>query len=236
MDHLYHALLKQTEKFTRYTRCMFDDEDIKFKDDHLAAPYETMLAHAQRHDPVLLKDLQTLGREIDVHLQAHSRNIGELMRLKESKLDSRFNPTREPEPFLYDYTQFWSAFEVEENTAREYQAIPSTPLQSSVFLADQAGNQGRMLETIKASYAYRQTIHNEKYSKYCYVVAFDALRRLKADARAKEAKVHMAHTTVPYMYMAMNIDKSWVKKVKESKRPANYGTEQVRIDTEAPKR
>ncbi|ORZ02227.1 RNA dependent RNA polymerase-domain-containing protein [Syncephalastrum racemosum] len=236
MDHLYHALLKQTERFTRYTRCMFDDQDIKFKDDHLAGPYETMLTHAQQHDPALLKDLETLAHEIDTHLQAHQRNISELMRVKQSKMDSRHNPTRETEPFLLDYTQFRNAFEVEENAAREYQAIPTTPLRSSVFLADQAGNQGRMLETVKASYAYRRTIHNEKYSKYCYVVAFDALRRLKADARAKEAKVNLAHTTVPYMYTAMNIDKAWVRKIKESKRPTDYGTEQVRIDTQPAKR
>ncbi|CEG83632.1 hypothetical protein RMATCC62417_17515 [Rhizopus microsporus] len=78
-------------------------------------------------------------------------------------------------------------------------------------------NGGYMLQNIKASYAYIICVSSRKYSKYCYVVAFDTLRRIKADALAKNSKENgLSETVSTSIYPSLNMDRKWIRRIKES--------------------
>ncbi|KAI7848485.1 RNA dependent RNA polymerase-domain-containing protein [Circinella umbellata] len=235
MDHLYDTLLEKTDAFTRYTRSMFDEDDISYKDPDLAAPWENAL-EAAKTEPEFKSDLDKIKKYIDYLFDEYTEAVKELVLQRQRKTDSRFDPSRQAEPFLADHNQYNTLFELEEYYAREFLANPNNTLSSSIFRIDKHIHNEQMLNAVKSSYAYERTVKNEKYSKFCYIVAYDQLRRLKADARSKattKTSNGYSESIAPYMYTAMNLDRSWIKKIKESKSAADCGTAQVRLSIDS---
>ncbi|KAI9493419.1 RNA dependent RNA polymerase-domain-containing protein [Zychaea mexicana] len=235
MDQLYDALLEKTDAFTRYTRSMFDEQDVKYKDADLYGPWENAVAMAQKlKDKLFDQDLAKIKYLINEQFENYTRDVKELVLRRQRKTDSRFDPARATEPFLNDYNQYNTLFELEDYYSREFLTTPET-VASSILQVDKQVNGEQMLQAIKASYAYLRTVQNEKYSKFCYIVAYDQLRRLKADARSKQTSKMNGYSepVAPYMYTAMNLDRSWIRKIKESKSAADCGTAQVRLSIDS---
>ncbi|KAI8137351.1 RNA dependent RNA polymerase-domain-containing protein [Fennellomyces sp. T-0311] len=230
MDQLYDTLLVKTDAFTKYTRSMFDDSDVQRKDPDLSAPWENALAMAKElKDKSFDDDLAKIKKTIDDQIAEYSQDVKELVFRRQRKTDSRFDPSRPSEPFL-EYSQYNTMFELEEYYARIFLNEPET-LSSAVFKIDKCANKEQMLQAIKASYAYVKSVRSEKFSKFCYIVAYDQLRRLKADARAKTAKTNgLSEAVAPYMYTAMTLDRGWMRKLKEFKTASDCGTAHVRLD------
>ncbi|KAI9314515.1 RNA dependent RNA polymerase-domain-containing protein [Dichotomocladium elegans] len=233
MDHLHDALLKKTEAYTKYTRSMFDEKDIKLKDPDLALPWEQAVEMAkQLGDEMFSADLERIRTEIDASLDNYSRDFKDLVFRRQQKIDSRYDPTRPTEPFLAEHSCYNTAFELEEHFAKQFlEKIPSK-VTSTILKIDEAVHNGQLLKTIKASYAYLRSIQREKYSKYCYIVAFDTIRRIKADSKAKAAKNNgICESIAPNMYSVMTMERRWIRKLKESRSVADTNAALVRLRT-----
>lgn len=240
MDFLYDALLQETAAFTKYSRSMFCDEDVSFKDSDLTAPWIKACELAtQLNDPLLKADLDLVAITIRKNKDAYYKQCGEFDQQRQRYIDNIANPHRYQNNKFVDELQsrFNTYFELEEYFAKDYLNSPSTQnLKSNIITFDIQANGGKMLQCIKASYAYILSVSVNKYGKYCYIVAYDALRRIKADSAAKNAKENgIAETVSVSAYKSMNVDRKWLKRIKES----NYieeNIEKVRLLTDAAKK
>ncbi|KAI7908225.1 RNA dependent RNA polymerase-domain-containing protein [Cokeromyces recurvatus] len=221
MDYLYDTLMKETAAFTKYSRSMFLDEDVPFKDPDLIAPWLKAQELANQLNDIALKDdLQLIAQAIEKNRHDYNKQCCEFDMQKQHYMDNIGNPKHYIDSkFVHDFqNQFTSHFELEEYFAKEFLNTPSTQsLKSNIMIFDIQANGGRMLQNIKASYAYQISVNANKYSKYCYIVAFDFLRRIKADAIAKRLKENgVAETITVPMYKCLNIDRKWLKRLLKS--------------------
>ncbi|KAI8647866.1 RNA dependent RNA polymerase-domain-containing protein [Parasitella parasitica] len=235
MDYLYDTLLTETAAFTKYSRSMFCDDDVSLKDPDLIAPWlKAKELATQLSDGLLATDLRLIAEAVETNKKEYTEKCAKLDSLKQRYLENLSNPTKYvDEKYIEEFqSQFNSHFELEEFYAKDFLETPPTQsLKSNVMMFDVQVNGGRMLHNIKASYAYIISINSSKYAKYCYLVAYDNLRRIKADAVAKQTKENgFAETLSPSAYKCMTIDRNWIKKMKET----NYtdGNERVRLSTE----
>jgi hypothetical protein len=235
MDFLYDTLLKETAAFTKYSRSMFYDDDIPLKDPDLIAPWlKANELATQLNDELLMADLRLIANAIQENKDEYNKQCTKLDLQKQRYLENISNPAKYvDEKFIEEFqSQFNSHFELEEYYAKNFMESPPTQsLKSNIITFDVQANGGRMLQNIKASYAYKISISTNKYAKYCYLVAFDHLRRIKADATAKQSKENgIAESLSSSAYKCMTIDRKWIKKMKET----NYieNNEKVRLSTE----
>jgi hypothetical protein len=233
MDFLYDTLLKETTAFTKYSRSLFCDEDVPFKDSDLAAPWIKACELAtQLADKALKDDLDLIAKSVKENRDAYSTQCSEFQAQRAHYMDNIHNPNRYLDNKFVDELQsrFNNYLELEEYFAKDFNESPATQnLRSNIIVFDIQANGGKMLQCIKASYAYTLTVSSDKYSKYCYIVAFDAMRRIKADACAKLSKENgLAETVAVSAYKAMNLDRKWLKRVKETSY-TDRGVEKVRL-------
>lgn len=217
MDFLYDTLMKETAKFTKYSHSMFLDRKVTFKDTDLTDPWTRALElSAQLNDGDKLK--RDLGRIKAYILQNHREYKAHCLRLSKRLRNRKSqNDSNDASTSTDGVPEFDGHFELEEYYAKEFLDNPSIKdLESSVLYFDIQVNGGRMYQSIKASYAYILSLSDGKYSKYCYAVAFDALRRVKADATAKKIKENgLAESVSTATYKSMSIDRSWIRKIRE---------------------
>ncbi|KAI9480764.1 MAG: RNA dependent RNA polymerase-domain-containing protein [Benjaminiella poitrasii] len=218
MDYLYDALMKETAAFTKFSHSMFLDDDIAFKDPDLIAPWIKAQELAnQLNDAALKTDLKLIADAVSKNRDDYNKQCTEFDMQKQHYMDNIGNPKHYiNSKFVHDFqNQFSSHFELEEYFAKDFLNSPSTQsFRSNVMLFDIQANGGRMLRNLKASYAYQINVNANKYGKYCYIIAFDILRRIKADAAAKRQKENgVAETVVGPMYRCLNIDRKWLKRL-----------------------
>jgi hypothetical protein len=213
MDFLYDTLLKETAAFTKYSRSMFYDPDAVFKDPELTEPWTRALELAsQLNDDALKADLEHIKSHI---VKNHHDYQNHLLRFSQRSRNPRRHQNRTD--IEDDFPQFDSHFELEEYFAKDFLENPSVnEIKSGVLLFDIHANGGQMFLSMKASYAYILSVTDSKYNKYCYVVAYDALRRIKADAIAKKTKENgLAEPVSIGTYKCMTLDRRWIRKLKE---------------------
>ncbi|KAI8080103.1 RNA dependent RNA polymerase-domain-containing protein [Gilbertella persicaria] len=237
MDYLYDALLKETAEFTKYSRSMFCDDDVPFKDPDLIAPWiKSQELANQLNDQALKADLDLIASAVKKNQNEYNEQVTEFDSKRQHYMDNLANPNRYQNNKFMDELQsrFNTHFELEEYFAKEFLNSPPTQdLKSNIILFDIQANSGKLLMSLKASYAYISSTAQKKYAKYSYIVAYDALRRIKADASAKKTKENgLAETVSVSAYKSMNIDRKWLRRIKDS----NYieeNIERVRLMTEA---
>lgn len=240
MDFLFNTLQQETESFTKYSRSMFCDEDVSFKDPDLTAPWIKACELAtQLNDPILKADLDLISKAVKINRDEYNKQCAEFDLQRQRYLDNVANPHKyQSNKFVDEFqSRFNTHFELEEYFAKDYLNSPSTQsLKSNIITFDIQANSGKMLQNIKASYAYILNAAINKYGKYCYIVAYDALRRIKADGTAKNSKENgIAETVSVSAYKAMNVDRKWLKRIKESNH-IEENIEKVRLLTEATKK
>ncbi|KAI8374113.1 RNA dependent RNA polymerase-domain-containing protein [Radiomyces spectabilis] len=216
MDQLYVALLEETDSFTQYAKSMLIEGDVPLLDADLTNPWVNALnAAIELKDAQMEADLRLIQREINRHFDDYIRENQRLHQLHEAN-----NHGDGIVDNMDDDKQYNTLFQLEEFFALSFQQIPSS-LSSSILQFDRQVNKSRMIQFIKASYAYMRTVEHEKYSRYCYIVAFDTLRRIKADARASVRKKNgFCETVVSPIYAAMNMNRAWIRRMKTLKASA----------------
>lgn len=223
MDHLYDTLVKETAAFTRYSRSMFYDPDVPFKDNDLTVPWQKAWEMAKKlNDPLLKADLQRISEAVRKNNKEYNVQIYEYDIQKQYYIENARNPTKSivgKKPMNEERHQFNSHFELEEYFSKDFYESPAyNTFQSPILQFDIQLNGGKMVQSIKASYAYITNVGMNKYGKYCYIVAYDYLRRIKADACAKRTKQNgLSETLSTTSYKSMNIDRKWLRRIKESK-------------------
>ncbi|KAI9255492.1 RNA dependent RNA polymerase-domain-containing protein [Sporodiniella umbellata] len=220
MDCLYKTLIKETKRFTKYSKSLFSEEDVHVKDPDLISPwFKTYQYATQRNDKDLEHDLDLIEKTIEASLKSFFKQSTQYYSQRQHLLDNVYNPQKYVEGEVLElYASFTSFFELEEYTAKDFMEEPLRSLYRSKLIEyDLQTNNGQLLQTLKASCAYKACVASRKYTKFPYVVAFNALRRIKSDAIACLTKENgLAETISPAMYQSLNIDKKWLKKIKES--------------------
>ncbi|KAI9283386.1 RNA dependent RNA polymerase-domain-containing protein [Sporodiniella umbellata] len=220
MDCLYQTLVSETEAFTRYTQSMFAEDDVPVKDPELAEPWFITNEYAKNtQNEDLLHDLCMIRDAVLHNMDSYNTQSSQVHLMKE-----REKNTAEHLGMLNDTVSlviesaFASFSELELYIAKEFHSTPDpSKFVSSVLTHDTMVNRSRQTQRLKASYAYSVSVSSRKYSKYCYVVAFDALRRIKADACARKAKESGFSETVSVdIYKSLTIDRKWIRKIKDS--------------------
>jgi hypothetical protein len=221
MDHLYETLLSETVVFTRYSRSLFSEDDVPFKDAEVSSPWIKALKVAnQKGNELFKEDLDLIAKYIRDNRDNYNNQVQEFQLQRSHYMDNIKNPSKYSENRLVDELQsrFENYLELEEYFAKEFNDLPPTQeFKSNVFQTDIEINSGKMLQALKASYAYILSVNMDKYSKYSYVVAYDAIRRIKGDTCAAAHKENgLAETVSVSAYKSMNIDRKWLKRIKES--------------------
>lgn len=222
MDHLFDTLMKETAAFTRYSRSLFSEEDVPYKDNDLSEPWmKAMKIATLKGNELFRQDLDLIAESIKKNRDTYNQQVQEFQLQRSHFRDNIWNPTRYVENQFVDdlLSRFNNFLELEEYFAKEYNALPDPKsLKSSNFIIDVEVNSGRMLQTLKASYAYTLGVNTEKYGKYPYIVAYDVLRRIKGDATAAASNKEngLAETVSSSHYKAMNLDRKWIKRIKET--------------------
>ncbi|KAI9005489.1 RNA dependent RNA polymerase-domain-containing protein [Phycomyces nitens] len=196
MDHLFVTLLKETDTFEKYTKSLTTNNKTSLIDSDLTSHWTNVYDAAKRNDDLLLlEDLETIKKGIDECVEAYNNHCNAI-RVKRYSRGKKGIPAANED-------QFTTTFELEEHFACLYQEIKST--KSRLFAFDNRINNGFMIKAVKASYAYIRTMDNGRFSNYCYVVAFDAISRLKADATARIVKQNgLSESVCSDMYLGMN--------------------------------
>lgn len=237
MDHMYDTLLKETAAFTKYSRSLFCDEDVPFKDSDLTAPWNDTLDVAIMFATKLGKkelkdDLDLIAKAVKENREAYTKQCGEFQNQRAHYMDNIRNPSRYSENKFLDELQskFNSYLELEEYFAKDFTEKPDLQsFKSESIILDVKASGGKLLQRLKASYAYTLSITADKYNKYCYIVAYDILRRIKADASALLVKENgLAETVSVPTYKSMNLDRKWLKRIKETSF-VEEGVEKVRL-------
>ncbi|KAG2232483.1 RNA dependent RNA polymerase-domain-containing protein [Thamnidium elegans] len=232
MDFLFDTLLKETAAFTRYSRSLFCDEDVPYKDTDLTTPWTTAYEYATKYKKTdLLHDLDLIAHTIKENRDTYSKQCGEFQSQRTHYMDNIQNPARYSENKFVDELQsrFNNYLELEEYFAKDYNESPTADKFKSEIIIFDILNGGKQTQRLKASYAYLISITNDKYSKYCYIVGYDVLRRIKADACASLVKGNgLAETVSVSTYKAMNLDRKYLKRLKENAF-IESGVEKVRL-------
>lgn len=233
MDHLYDTLLKETAAFTKYSRSLFCDDDVPFKDSDLTAPWLKALQNAHRiGGKDLMDDLDLIAKAIRLNKEAYTKQCGEFHSQRAHFMDNIRNPSRYTENKFVDELQsrFNNYLELEEYFAKDFIDTPDPLLyKSAIVKFDMEANNGKMVQILKASYAYTLSITADKYNKYCYIVAYDVLRRIKADACALLVKENgLGESVSVSTYKAFNLDRKTLKRIKETSY-VEKGVEKVRL-------
>ncbi|KAG0167406.1 hypothetical protein DFQ28_006904 [Apophysomyces sp. BC1034] len=217
MDLLYDTLLEETDAFTKYSKSMLGQGDVALQDSDLATPWVNAIETAtQLKDTALQADLRAIKRAIDQSCDEYNHDFKMLCIRRQQKTGRKCDSAQEEDSSAENANHFNTAFELEEFFAHEFQQLLCKSMTSDILKYDMYVNNGRMVQAIKASYAYICTLQNEKHSKYCYVVAYDTVRRIKADARAKSAKNNgLSESVVPSIYTALNLDNAWMRRLRE---------------------
>ncbi|KAI8887759.1 RdRP-domain-containing protein [Backusella circina FSU 941] len=217
MDHLYLTLINQTETNIRSSVCMFRDEDISSRDKDLSAPWLNFKKRAlDSNNKELRDDMELIESLVSKNYEDYCQQLTEFYDEKR-RLADKAN-TYDSDLAAMELTNTYSiAFGLEEYITKQFSEVPFNLIKSSVLVYDIQVNSASLLQNIKASLAYILCSRARKNNKYCYVVAFDALRRIKADACTKRKESGaVAQTLVGSMYRALNIDRSWVRKINDS--------------------
>ncbi|KAG2195244.1 hypothetical protein INT47_007973 [Mucor saturninus] len=233
MDHMYDTLLKETAAFTRYSRSLFCDEDVPYKDVDLTAPWSKATQNAKTMGGQdLVDDLDLIAKTIRQNREAYTTQCGEFQSQRAHYMDNIRNPSRYQANKFIDELQsrFNNYLELEEYFAKDYMDTPDPLMfKSSILKFDVEANNGKMLQVLKASYAYTLTISSDKYNKYCYIVAYDVLRRIKADACASLNKENgLGESVSVSTYKAFNLDRKYLRRIKETAF-VEKGVEKVRL-------
>jgi hypothetical protein len=218
MDHLYMTLVHQTETNINNSVCMFRKEDITSRDEDLAAPWLNFKRRALNlKNKDLEADMVLIESLVTKNFEEYSQQLSEFYSEKDRQA-ANANTYDSDLAELTLINSFSVLYEVEEYITKKFWEIPFSSLKSMVLNYDIQANSAGMLHNIKASLAYILCSKSRnKYNKYCFVVAFDTLRRLKADACAKKTESgSIAPTLIGPMYRALNIDRSWIRKLKDS--------------------
>ncbi|KAI8092751.1 RNA dependent RNA polymerase-domain-containing protein [Halteromyces radiatus] len=221
MDHLHITISKEIEKMVQYTYSIIPEELVTRKDPDLIAPWEKALETAIKlDDKIMQTDLETIRQTVDDSFNRYQKDVKSVVTFLEQRSQRSSHQKQQeipssPSTALGDHlNKFNCLSDVEEYHAQQFQAAIS--LTSPVFQMDLLANDGRLVQTLKASCAYLRSIQHSKYSKYCYVVAYDILTRIKADAIAKQTKLNgLAVSVIPSTYTALTLEKRWIRKEKE---------------------
>jgi hypothetical protein len=226
MDHLHETIRTEIESLTQRAQNLIPTDKASRMDPDLSTPwYKACEAATELGDDLMLVDLRALKDAVNANLDSYIQGVrdvtGYVDRSEEGLV--RLGPSGDDDDDDNDETtkpsgrKFRTFMEVEEFHAEHFFGIGQKgSLDSVPFKTDLLVNEGRMVTTLKASYAYIRTIEQERYSKYCYVVAYDALARMKSDANAKKIKPNgLSSSLVPSVYPAMTMDRQWIRKEKE---------------------
>ncbi|KAI9012006.1 RNA dependent RNA polymerase-domain-containing protein [Phycomyces nitens] len=219
MDFLHEALLAEVERFTQYSESVFQEKDVILRDAALEKPWLDAIAMAaEEKDVDLQADLKAIQSCIDKSFYEYSSNSRQLWLRRQQRFTAKHDPGRKSDAFHEDVNQFDTAFDLEEHAAKEFHALPD-PLTftSDVFQGDLEFNHGQTIQKIKASYAYIKTIQGGKFAKYCYLVAYDVLRRIKADSCCKNSR-GLSESVIPSIFQSLNLDRYWIRQVQDNKR------------------
>ncbi|KAI7868277.1 RNA dependent RNA polymerase-domain-containing protein [Spinellus fusiger] len=205
MDHLYVTLLEETDIFANHLKNLALDDIVSRNDIDLSSPWNLHMDRAIKGGNTdLLNDMKAIKQQIDESYEVYRQHC--------RKHTHPRNKKHAPSVFE-ESQQFTTTFELEEYFASIFENVTST--QSNYLTLDSKVNGGRLLKTLKASYAYIRTIKDGKHSNYCYVVAFDCLRRIKADACTRKIKKNgLSESISPDLYIAMTIDRTWLKRLR----------------------
>ncbi|CAO3702893.1 unnamed protein product [Rhizopus stolonifer] len=218
MDHLYKTLMKETKAFTKYSKSMFSENDVPLKDPDLTSPWTKTRHYAtQCNDEALLYDLNLIEESITAGLNSFFKQVDHYHTQRQHLMDNVYDPNKYVEGEVTEiYSAFASFFELEEYVSKDFVDLPEPGQYRSLMIKyDLAANNGLMLHTLKASCAYTISVTTKKYSKYCYVVAFDAIRRIKADAVASLVKENgLGETVAVNIYQSLNMDKKWIRRIR----------------------
>ncbi|KAI8328509.1 RNA dependent RNA polymerase-domain-containing protein [Chlamydoabsidia padenii] len=238
MDHLHETIQTEIEHLTQYAQSLIPIDKTTRMDPDLTTPWEkTWKVATDLDDTLMLDDLKTLQDLVNISLESYIQGVRDVMgyvdwaekrrkaRQKQKQQGDKSDDDDDEDNYVspaiaarlpIDIDRFSTFHEVEEFHAQHFFGLGLDCMKSRYFKTDLAVNNGRMIHTLKASYAYIRTIEQERYSKYCYVVAHDNLARMKSDAIAKKTKANgLSVSLVPSIYPAMTMDRIWIRKEKE---------------------
>ncbi|ORZ17965.1 RNA dependent RNA polymerase-domain-containing protein [Absidia repens] len=230
MDMLHATICSEVERLTKHTQSLVSTDMTIRIDQDLASPWNKVLEMAansneddDNDDGLMLEDLKTIQKAVDDNCNDYFKDVRKMVthnkqKLKKSNRNKKQHQAKttvvEEEEAI---SKFDSFYELEEHHAQYFYDMALPLMKSTAFRADVMWNDGQLLQTLKASYAYIKTIQDLNYNKYCYVVAYDVLARMKADACAKKIKTNgLATSIVPSIYPAMVMDSRWIRKDKQT--------------------
>lgn len=223
MDHLHETIRTEIESLTQRAKDLIPIDKASRMDPDLSTPwYKAWEAATELGDDLMLVDLKTLKEAVDGNLDSYIQGVRDVTGYidweEEQHVRLGFSGDGDDKAAKPSFRKFRNFGEVEDFHAEHFFGIGQKgSLDSALFKTDLLVNDGRMVTTLKASYAYIRTIDQERYSKYCYVVAYDALARMKADANAKKIKPNgLSFPFAPSVYPAMTMDRRWIRKEKEA--------------------
>ncbi|KAI8335587.1 hypothetical protein BC941DRAFT_355571 [Chlamydoabsidia padenii] len=233
MDHLHSTIQQEIEKLAKNPQSLLPEDVVVRKDLDLALPWHNAEETAKTlGDEDFYKDLSTIKEAVDKNFNNYMQDIRDVAAYLQQKADlqqrrSQQELSSSSSSLGKDHgpgksvlgeciSRFNSFLEIEEHHAKLFHSMIMDEMVSTTLKMDIMANDGRLVQTLKASCAYLRTIQHGKYGKYCYVVAYDALARIKSDACAKKTKLNgICNTVVPSIYPAMNMDRRWIRQYKE---------------------
>ncbi|KAG1467138.1 hypothetical protein G6F46_000018 [Rhizopus delemar] len=219
MDHLYETLVRETKAFDQYSQNIFTETDMPSKDPDLLAPWSKANEYAmENNDYEFQHDLDLIRKAINANMNAYNKQSSHYGLMRQHMQDTICDPSKIIENDISEtQSQFTSFFELEEYISKEFNNSPNpSKFISPIIQHDLLTNKSRMVQSLKASYAYT-IMAPKRYNKYCYIVAFDALRRIKSDAYTTATKENgLAETVSVSIYKSLSIDKKWIRKIKDS--------------------
>ncbi|CAO3589352.1 unnamed protein product [Absidia cylindrospora] len=235
MDHLHATIHLEMEKAFRHPQSLIPENMIVRKDPDLVSTWTRAVETAKViGDKAMQADLDTIQKAVDDHFNNYMQDVrdvvaylaqkGESHQVSRQQHDSTGSTPMTKEncglptssTLGSGINRFTSFLEIEEHHAQLFHEMALSSLVSNIFKMDIAMNEGRTVQNLKASCAYLKTVHYQKYSKYCYVMAYDALARMKSDACSKQTKNNgLSCVVVPSIYPGMTMDRKWIRKEKE---------------------
>lgn len=232
MDFLHSAIQREIEKLAKTPQSLIPEDLVTRKDNDLAFPWNKAMETAKAlGDEAMQMDLDTIRDAVEVNFNNYTQDVRDVVAYLEQKADSQWTSTRSqqeastkmssanangPRVLGECINRFSSFLQIEQHYAKLFHEMAMDSLVSTTFKMDIKANEGRLVQTLKASCAYLRTVTKGKYNKYCYVVAYDALARIKSDVCAKKTKLNgICNTVVPSIYPALTMDRGWIRKYKD---------------------
>ncbi|SAM00819.1 hypothetical protein [Absidia glauca] len=231
MDFLHFAIQQEIEKLAKTPQSLIPEDLVTRKDNDLALPWNKAVETAKAlGDEAMQADLETIRDAVEVNFTNYMQDIRDVVNYLAQKADSQWTSTRsqmeggktssvkENRPGVLGecINKFSSFLQIEQHYAKVFHEMAMDSLVSTTLKMDIMVNDGRLVQTLKGSCAYLRTVTKGKYNKYCYVVAYDVLARIKSDVCAKKSKLNgICNTVVPSIYPAMHMDRRWIRKYKD---------------------